>query len=274
MENSPLDFDKIRKESYINPSARIDRPPIAISIGDFGGDPIPFGTYGNFSCITGPSKVGKSFMKQALLAGYIGGRSRAHFPDIRGHESGLIFDFDTEQSRWHVSRMVRNIISMTGEQEGEFSRKYYAHALREYAPNERLAFIDWALAKAFENNSRQGIVAIDGVADLIRNVNDLEASNQLISKLMQWTTLYSIHIIVIIHLNFGENAKPTGHVGSAITKKAETVMRLNYEEKPSANNLFGIVKCDCVYSRNIRIPSFKYTLENGLPIATTEIYTL
>lgn len=274
MDQDSKKFDEIRKESYITPNLNIDKPPVAISIGSYNGEPIPFGTYGNFSCITGPSKVGKSFMKQALLAGYIGGRTTAYFPEIRGHGSGLIFDFDTEQSPWHVSRMVRNIMTLTREAEDEFTRHYFAHALREYDPIDRLNFIDWALTRTFENNRKVGVVAIDGIADLMRNVNDLEASNQLIGKLMKWTTVYQIHVIVVVHLNFGDNAKPTGHVGSAITKKAETVLRLMYKDQPSFNNPFGVVECTTQYSRNMRIAPFSFTLEGGLPISTETQFVL
>lgn len=270
MDISQPDFESIFKQSYVRASDRIDQEPTAISIGTYDGKHIPFGTYGNFSCITGPSKVGKSFMKQALVAGYLGGRSRSFFPDIYGHGSGMVFDFDTEQSIWHVQKMVRNVKAMVFSD--DFEKRYFAYALREYTPDQRVGFIEWAIDRAFENGKRVGLVCIDGIADLMYNVNDLDATNRLIGRLMRLTTVYKIHIIVIVHLNFGENAKPTGHVGSAITKKAETVLRLKYEDEPNANNLFGIVRAEAIYTRNMRIQPFNFTLQDGLPVSTDTFY--
>ena len=57
---SEVDFKKIFQEALIDPSEEIKQQPIAISIreSEYKGNlyPIPFGSYGDFSCIVGASK--------------------------------------------------------------------------------------------------------------------------------------------------------------------------------------------------------------------------
>ena len=72
-------FDKMLADSFVDVTATLQSPPLAVSIGShsYGGNEYPnaFGTYGNFSCIVGASKARKSFFKSMLVASYIGGNA-------------------------------------------------------------------------------------------------------------------------------------------------------------------------------------------------------
>ena len=46
------------------------------------------------------------------------------------------------------------------------------------------------------------MVVIDGVADLVSDVNNLEESNLCVQKIMQLSAKYDCHIITVIHSNF------------------------------------------------------------------------
>ena len=60
-----VNFKQIHDKSFVDVNAEIKRPPIALSLGTYSykGNtyPIPFGTYGNFSCLVGASKSMKPF---------------------------------------------------------------------------------------------------------------------------------------------------------------------------------------------------------------------
>jgi len=56
-------------------------------------------------------------------------------------------------------------------------------------------------------------VIIDGIADLVSDVNNLEESNLVVQKIMKWSAELDCHIVTVIHSNFGSD-KPTGHLGS------------------------------------------------------------
>lgn len=242
--NEPLsiDFKEMFNKALIDQSEEIKQQPIALSIGtsNYKGVeyPIPFGSYGDFSCIVGASKSKKTFFKSMIEAGYIGGNSNIHNPSIIGHNSKdkFVVSFDTEQSEFHTQRVQRRVLELVGANY-EF---YKTFSLRAYSPKERFDFIDWIVFESdFKNNI--GLMSIDGYVDLVTDFNSLEQSTGLTEKLLQWTAKGKMHCTGILHKNFG-TAKPVGHVGSSVLKKAETVVFIEKDEERT------IAKCE--YSRN------------------------
>lgn len=242
--NEPLsiDFKEMFNKALIDPSEEIKQQPIALSIGtsNYKGIeyPIPFGSYGDFSCIVGASKSKKTFFKSMIEAGYIGGDSNIYNPSIVGHNSKdkFVVSFDTEQSEFHTQRVQRRVLELVGANY-EF---YKTFSLRAYSPKERFDFIDWIVFESdFKDNI--GLMSIDGYVDLVTDFNSLEQSTGLTEKLLQWTAKGKMHCTGILHKNFG-TAKPVGHVGSSVLKKAETVVFIEKDEERT------IAKCE--YSRN------------------------
>jgi hypothetical protein len=241
-------------ECLINPNEELPPPPIAISIGHKFNEDVPLITYGNICCIVGASKSMKSFLKSTFLACYIGGQAQNRFIDIKGHNTKgkYILDIDTEQGKYHVQRVVRRVTTMIGSNYAG----YKGFALRPKTPKERVMFIEWLLNES-EFSGKIGVLSIDGIADLIEDVNDLKSSNEITQKLMSWSSDHNIAIITILHKNF-DSAKPTGHLGSAILKKSESVVFVNKEE--------DTVTVNAKYTRNIAFDDFKFTVdEKGIP---------
>lgn len=218
-----IDFRKIHDSSFVDVNKPLPPPPVALSLGTYvykGRNYfIPFGTYGNFSCLVGASKSMKTFLKSALLAGYIGGRSQNYFPDMRGHstEGKFIIDIDTEQSLWHTQRVAKRVCEMVGHD----YKLYKPFSLRKEDALHRFQFIEWILMES-EYRKNIGLISIDGAADILESVNDLDLSNKIVQGMMKWTEVANCHLTTILHRNHGSE-KPTGHLGSAIMKKAETV---------------------------------------------------
>jgi len=213
-----------------------------------------FATEGNFSVISGAGKSRKSFFKSLLVAAYIGGNTNEFAPDIKSHRKAdkWVLDFDTEQSRFHASRTFRRVERITG---GTYKR-YMPFALRQLSHEDRLSFIEKVI---YYQMKEIGLVIIDGIADLVSNVNDPDLCNELIQKLMTWTEVTKCHIIVIIHTNHGSD-KATGWLGSAVMKKAETiaVLKANKEKKSTLVTF--------PQTRGFPIPDFEIKInDNGLP---------
>lgn len=249
-----IDFKKIYNESLIDPSEEIKHQPIAISIGESNykgiSYPIPFGSYGDFSCIVGASKSRKTFFKSMIEAGFIGGKSTIYNPSIKGHnpDKKIVLSFDTEQSNFHVQRVQRRVLDLIGG-ECDF---YKTFGLRGYSPKERFDFIDWCVFESdFKNNI--GLMSIDGYVDLVTDFNSLEQSTGLTEKLLQWTAKGKMHCTGILHKNFG-TSKPVGHVGSSVLKKAETVVFVEKEDD------ITIAKCE--YSRNQPFETIKFNVDS------------
>ena len=260
-----MSMQLIYDDAYVDISEEVKYPPVAISCGSYNESnedgtvstyPIPIGTYGNFSFLQAPPKVGKSFFTSLISSAYMGGENK-FTGKLKGHRKGRnILHFDTEQGRFHAQKVFRRPVIMNELQSDD---KYYTYALRNMCPSDRIDFIDYVLEDILESKNI-GLIIIDGVADLVTDVNNLEQCSLAVQKLMSWTDLYKCHIVTIIHSNYGSD-KPTGHLGSFLEKKAETQIKL---ETNHVNK--GWVTVECKRSRNRGFEPFSFMInENGLP---------
>lgn len=252
-----IDYNDIYNKVIVDLSEVIERQPIALSKGSYTYKgvqyPVPMVSLGNFMCIVGASKSMKSFLKSALISACWNGNSTKYFPDVLNHnlKDKYIADFDTEQGKYHAQKVFRR----SSEMVGFVPDNYLPFALRGLSPRERLQFIEWFhFESEYRNNI--GLTSIDGVADLVNNVNDLEESNKVVNSLMKMTADTNSAMITVLHKNFG-TSKPTGHLGSAVLKKAETVIGI--ERMPDGL----IVEAKADYTRNIPFKDFKYALDDN-----------
>ena len=254
-----INFQNIYDSSFVDVRKKIEYPPVAISIGqhNLGSRvfPIPFGTYGNFSCIVGASKSKKTFLKSMIIASYIGGKTNQYADSIKSHRDRdcFVIDIDTEQSAFHAQNVFKRVLRMTGDTECEF---YKPFALRPYEPKQRLEFIEWLIYES-DMKDNIGLVGIDGLADLVDDFNDLKESQSAIQKIMKWTDDKQFHLTTILHSNYG-SAKAVGHIGSSVLKKAETVC--------SVVNNDTHITAHFTHTRGFPIADFDYSVnDDGLP---------
>tara|TARA_R110001599_G_C12209810_1_gene656456 strand:- start:40 stop:885 length:846 start_codon:yes stop_codon:yes gene_type:complete len=260
---------KIQKDCLVDHSVKMDYPPVALSLGKKriktnDGDldlPIPIGTYGNFSFVQAPPKTKKTFFISLLSSVYLSG-SNNFGGNIKGHRTDqCLLHIDTEQGKWHAQRVFKRAIDMSAM---DGSQCYYTFALREIGYKKRIEFIEYLLKS---DNQNIGVLIIDGIADLVSDVNNLEESNGCIQKLMEWSSIYNLHIITVIHSNFGSD-KPTGHLGSFLEKKAETQIQL---EANTVNKEWVTVKCK--RSRGYAFETFSFKVNDlGLPEVVGDLY--
>ena len=262
-------MEKIQRDCLVDNSVKMDYPPVALSLGKKriktnDGDldlPIPIGTYGNFSFVQAPPKTKKTFFISLLSSVYLSG-SNNFGGDIKGHRTNqCLLHIDTEQGKWHAQRVFKRAIDMSAM---DGSQCYYTFALREIGYKKRIEFIEYLLKSDSQNI---GVLIIDGIADLVSDVNNLEESNGCIQKLMEWSSIYNLHIITVIHSNFGSD-KPTGHLGSFLEKKAETQIQL---EANTVNKEWVTVKCK--RSRGYAFETFSFKVNDlGLPEVVGDLY--
>ena len=267
-QNMLMEF--IADTCYIDINKKIDYPPVCLSYGEKvlqsdKGDsiiPIALGTFGNLSVITAPPKTKKTFFVSLLASAFLSG-TNIYGGDIKGHRgSGDLIHIDTEQGAWHCSKVFRRPLDMDRDIPKD---KYHTFALRTIGYKERLEFIEYYLK---ENIKEPSLVIIDGVADLCADVNNIEQSNQLVSSLMRLSQQQNVHIICVIHQNYGSQKLGTGHLGSALEKKAETVISL---EANTVNKNWVTVKCG--RSRGYSFDTFSFEVnEKGLPTIVNDLY--
>jgi len=262
-ETKRMFMQLMEDDAYVDISEDVKYPPVAISCGTYNdinhnGDVveyhIPIGTYGNFSFIQAPPKSMKSFFSSLLVSAYQSD-SNKYSGLLKGHRKGRkIIHFDTEQGKFHCQKVFRRPVIMNKLQTDD---NYHTYALRAMTPNERVEFIEYILFDKF-NDDKIGIVIIDGVADLLNDVNSMTETNFVEQKIMTWTAIKQCHILTIIHQNFGSD-KPTGNLGSALEKKAETQIKL---EKNEVNK--GWISVECKRSRNRSFDPFSFMVNDNI----------
>jgi hypothetical protein len=202
---------------------------------------IPVCTLGNYSLLIGKKKSRKTLFIVLLMAEYL---------RLNPANASKILLFDNEQGKSDVWLLREKIHQLTGLWIPIFST-------RGMDPKDRRTMIAgtvkyWQTPPVF--------VIIDGIRDLMSNINDPDESTQLIVWLEKLTIDYHLHVINILHMNKTDfNAR--GHIGSELLNKSEVTIELELDEK----NKCTVVKCES--SRRRAFETFAFTHdENGLPV--------
>lgn len=207
-------------------------------------------TLGNFSCVTGQAKSRKTFLISAITGAFL---CPDEFMGMAGTtDTGIALYIDTEQSTPHVQKVIRRIHRIAGFEERENNERLKVLCLRELDPQQRKTAVIEAI-----NRIQPALCIIDGVADLMEDTNSNMESVSIATLLLKLTSQYNCHILTAIHTNPGSD-KARGHIGSEITRKAETVVNV------SKNGDVSMVKAD--YCRDIEIQDFSFIINaHGLP---------
>ena len=169
---------------------------------------------------------------------------------LKKNLTGKVVLFDTEQSAFHVQKVIKRV-----EKLAENDKLFSVYGLRPFAPSKRIELIEEYLY----TNEGIKFVAIDGIRDLVRNINSEEEATDIASKLMKWTYDLNLHIITVIHMNKGDKSA-RGHIGSEIQNKSETVISVT---KDITDKTISNVKHE--FARGMDFEDFTFTITGGLP---------
>lgn len=238
--------------SQIKATDTYETPPQIIWI-----DNSTIATLGNFSASTGKAKSKKTFNVSAIVAASLAGRQilnyRAHLPE--GKQQVLYVD--TEQSRFHCHNVLERILRLAGLPTTCDNENLDFICLREYSPSVRIEVIDYALRQG----KGYGLVIIDGIRDLMLDINSTGESVEVINKMMEWSSKYNLHIHCVLHLNKGDN-NVRGHIGTEMSNKAETVLVIS-----KSNENPAISEVHALHIREKEFKPFAFTVdEGGLPV--------
>jgi hypothetical protein len=211
-------------------------------------------TLGNFSAIIGKAKSKKTFfltmaLATALKRDALMNTFRCSLPEGKD----VVILFDTEQSRRHVHKVMFRMCRLA---EVNNPDNFLCYGLRPKTPQERVELIE----RALQTTPKLGLVVIDGIRDLVMDINSPKESTDIVTMLMKWTEEYNIHIVTAIHQNKGDtNAR--GHLGTEIINKAESVISVT---KDSNDPDTSIVEPEYIREREFRPFAFRVG-EDGLP---------
>ena len=246
------EFRKIWESILIKASDEYETPPEVIRI-----EGTTISTLGNFSASTGKGKSRKSFNVSAIVASALTGRKilnyEARFPE--GKER--ILYFDTEQSPNHCRTILRRINKLCGYPEKTDDDRISFAFLRERSTLERRDIIELAL----NTEPEVGLVIIDGLRDLLFDINSSTEAAEVIGLLMRWSSQYNVHIHTVLHLNKGDD-NLRGHIGTELNHKAETILQVKVSEEDE-----NISEVSASLVRDRKFPPFAFSIdEEGVPV--------
>ncbi|MDX5586518.1 MAG: hypothetical protein QNK20_16650 [Aureibaculum sp.] len=239
-----VNLDSLLEKSIISLDRPPERPPIIMKIGQKEGfkdyTKRRLLTLGNISTITGKGKSKKTFLSSMICAAFVSNNNvQNKFFSYLPKGKEYVIRFDTEQGGYDAYRVGKVVKDLSGG----YSDTYTVSNLREYENRQRVDIIDHAVKKF---KGKIGVILIDGIADLVSNINDIEESKNVIQKLMTWTSIYNIHVCCVIHQN-KDNGYATGHLGSELIKKSEvviSVVRQGDSSQVSCDNIRGAAEFD------------------------------
>lgn len=251
------DFSDEELESYlskgeIKATDKVTIPPKILFVGD-----CTIATFGNFSVSTGKAKSKKTFNISAMVAAAVTNTTVLNYRACLPEGKRKILYFDTEQSKYHCHNVLERIYKLSGLSVKKDDPRLLFWGLREYTPKLRIALIDYALRK----HQEVGLVIIDGLRDLMYDINNGKEATDVMTVLMAWTSVYDLHIHTVLHLNKNDN-NPRGHIGTELENKAETVLIIS---KNLQNNSISEVRP--MHMRDKEFSTFAFHIDdNKLPV--------
>jgi hypothetical protein len=241
--------DSIRqalKEAEVNPDEEIKEGEIIIWVKD-GEKLISFISKGNISTFIGKAKSRKTFLL-TMIAACIGAGNLYNKFICKGNYK--VAYFDTEQGRKRTQKVIKRIIKLHPKNKDLIK----IFSLRKYGKDERIRMIDTYLEEF-----RPDLVFIDGVRDLVADINDTKEADAKSDMMMRWSEIYDCHIAVVLHQNKGDN-NARGHIGSELMNRSETVVSASRTKGSEYTDVSGD------FVRDLPFEDFQFFVnDEGLP---------
>lgn len=206
-----------------------DIPPRSFLFKLFG---IPCFPRGELVALTGKEKCGKTFVSSILMSSCV---KKEVLTVQRNTDHPLhVLWYDTEQSEESTQEILKErIMRLIGEENAQKIIDEYFNIFNVRSENwqERLPILQVAM-----HDCHPDLVILDGVRDLVNDINDGVMSQQVMESLMQLASDCSCCIVCILHQNKSADDKSLrGFLGSELAKKAFEV----YECIKDADRIFS-----------------------------------
>lgn len=175
------------------------------------------GTEGNFICFTGLPKAGKSTFISAFIASALSKNTILDLKVFLYIDKPKIALFDTEQSGFDLQRSVARIKQLSGI--NKFKNNFDIYLFREDYSNDIVKLIYTYLLQ----NSDCGIIIIDGLLDLVNNMNDEGEAKRIIRLFKKWGKQFNVLIVTVLHQG-KKDFNSIGHLGSSVDRYAQSVL--------------------------------------------------
>ena len=156
--------------------------------------------------------------------------------------------FDTEQSTSYSARMFNKVLELIDDdmQKG----KLHSYPLLNLTKEQRKCAIEYSVKSRCSNTK---FFIIDGVRDLIDDINDQTEANSISNWLKRLASANNVHIMVALHENKGDR-NLRGAVGTELANAVERI--ISVEKDKTDKNIF--VLSDCENRIGVEMPNYYY----------------
>lgn len=223
---------------------------------------IPCFPRGELVAITGKEKSGKTFVTSLLMTLCV---RREALSMARNVDEGLrLLWYDTEQSEEstqeilvdRIRRMICQSADLFESAADSWLDRFFVYNVRSESWRDRLPLLETAIVEHHPD-----LVVLDGIRDLVDDINDGVLSQSVVERLMHLASDGSCCIVCVLHQNkSGEDHNLRGWIGTELTYKSFEV----YECVKDADRIFSFQQ---IRTRKFDIlDKMRYVVDsNGLP---------
>ncbi len=216
---------------------------------------------GELVALSGKAKSGKTFVSSLLMA--LSFRNPVLSLERIEPKRLHVLWYDTEQSEESTQDILRQrIIPMTGIPEDQFPMQLFdVFNVRPDGVDERLPMLEAAVS-----HYRPDLVVLDGIRDLVADINDGVVAQDCIERLMHLASDNRCCIVCILHQNKStEDRNLRGWIGTELKNKAFEV----YSCEKNSERIFTWYQTDT--RKYDIVDSLKFAVnEEGIPYLCSE----
>lgn len=169
-----------------------------------------FAVRNELSLIAAPKKSGKSHVCSFIVGAALGGPPEDCLGFVGKGKPLKVVWLDAEQQKNSINVLARYSQRVAGMDE----KKPDMH-LKTFSGRGKKADVLRASIPLLLKKWAPDILLIDGVAKLVRNINDYDECSSVVAELLKYAEDHKCSIIVVIHFNPSSN-KERGHLGTEL----------------------------------------------------------
>jgi KaiC/GvpD/RAD55 family RecA-like ATPase len=187
------------------------------------------GSVGNFVALTGKPKAGKSAFAHAIISAAITQSPQLEFSVQLPENRRRVVLIDTEQDQNDLAVSLNRLKKQAQIDTYKSYPNFSVYSVSTLDPGEVLNFINTLL----RNEPGIGLVVIDGLLDLINDMNEVKECRQLLQQLKSWAITYQLLFVGVLHQSKSSGFS-IGHLGSFADRKAQAVLSVEKNEDESS----------------------------------------
>lgn len=192
-----------------------------------------FAVQADLAFVTGLPKTGKTHLAYFMLATALSKEPlQADTLQIQSTYAGVkpVIYVDTEQPQAYTKQLVQSVCGVLGARKEPDN--FFAFNLRSFSRKEK----NQAVKLLMDHFPTTHLWIIDGIADLVSDVNNTEESFTLLDELMKYAEARNTCMVLYLHENPG-TSKMRGNLGSEAERKCGGTITIKKDRKLNIHSI-------------------------------------